>query len=84
MWLKVSDFMGMGLVSMLSLANHLAWPIGGLAQSSSLWQAHLSTKMDSSTKDPRKLVLSLFLWGPPKTSWLVLGHHRVPYHGLLL
>ena len=30
-WLAVSGFMGMGLVSGLSLANHLARPVLGLA-----------------------------------------------------
>ena len=31
MWLTVSGFMGMGLVSGLSLVRHLAWLILGLA-----------------------------------------------------
>lgn len=32
LWLAISDFMGMGLVSGLSLANYLAWSIFGLTQ----------------------------------------------------
>ena len=32
MWLAVSGFMGMGLISGLSLANHLAQLVLGLAQ----------------------------------------------------
>ena len=31
-WLTDSDFMGMGLVSGLSLASHLTWPLHCLAQ----------------------------------------------------
>ena len=31
-WLTVSGFVVMGLVSGLSLASHLAWPIFGLTQ----------------------------------------------------
>ena len=32
MWLAVSRFMGMGLVSGFSLASHLVWPVLGLTQ----------------------------------------------------
>lgn len=32
MWLEVSGFMGMGLVSGLSLAHHPAWPMLDLTQ----------------------------------------------------
>ena len=37
MWLTASGFMGMGLVSGLSLASHLARSILGLAQGPSWW-----------------------------------------------
>ena len=42
MWFTVSGFMGMELVSRLSLANHLAQLILGLAQGPSWWCAPLS------------------------------------------
>ena len=61
-WLAVSGFMVMGLVSGLSLANHLAWPIFGLTQGPSWWRAHLSPKMDSSRKDSGRLVVSSLSW----------------------
>lgn len=63
-WLAASGFMAMGLVSMLSLASHLAQPILGLVQGPSWWCPHLSAKMDSSTKDPGKLVISSLLLAP--------------------
>ena len=46
----------MGLVSGLSLASYLAWPIFGLTQGPSWWHVHLSAKMDSSEEDSGKLV----------------------------
>ena len=62
--------MGMGLVSGLSLASLLAWPILGLAQDPSWWCPHLSAKMDSSAQDPEMLVVSSLLLAPPKSSLL--------------
>ena len=55
-WLTVLGFMVMGLVSGLSLANHLAWPLFGLTQGPSCWRMHLSAKMDSNVKDFGRLV----------------------------
>lgn len=72
MWFEVSSFMGIGLASGLSLANHLARPILGLAQGPSRWRTDLSAKIDdSSTKDPGKLLISSLLLAPPKSSQLV-------------
>ena len=47
------------------------------------WYRHLSAKMDSSSKDPGRLVVSSLLV-PPKSSSLVFRQHHVPYQGLLL
>ena len=58
LWLAVSGFMGMGLISELSLANCLAQPIFGLTQGPSWWPVHLSDKVDSSDKDSGRLVIS--------------------------
>lgn len=57
----------MQLVSGLSLANHFIQPTLGLAQDPSWWCMHLSAKMDSSTKDSRRLVVL----APPKFFRLV-------------
>ena len=65
-----SGFMGIGLVSGLSLANCLARLVLGLAQCSSLWPSYFSAKMDSSTKDSGRLVISSLPVAPPKSSWL--------------
>ena len=46
MWLEVSGFMVMGLVSGLSLAKH--------SQRPSWWRMHRSAKMDASERDSRK------------------------------
>ena len=46
MWLTVSGFMGMGLVSQLSLASRLAQSILGLAQGPSWWWAPTSLSRD--------------------------------------
>ena len=51
----VSGFMLVGLVSKLSLASHLAWPMFGLTQGPSLWPGRLFAKMDSSAKDSGRL-----------------------------
>ena len=61
-WLAVLGAVVMGLVSRLSLANHLAWPIFGLTQGPSLWREHLSAKMDSSMKDSGRLVRHIMGW----------------------
>lgn len=52
MCLTVSGFIGMELVSRLSLTSRLAWPVLGLTQGPSWWPAHLPAKMHSSAKDP--------------------------------
>ena len=70
-WLAGSGFMGLGLVSGSSLANHPARLVPGLARSS-WWHVRLSAKMDSSAKDSGKLVVSFLLLAPPKSSWSVL------------
>ena len=77
-WLAVSGFMVMGLVSGLSLANHLAWPVFGLIWSF-LVHEHLSSKMDSSVKDSGRLAGHIMGWrlrplvAPPESSRLVFG-----------
>ena len=77
-WLAVSGFMVMGLVSGLSLANHLAWPVFGLIWSF-LVHEHLSSKMDSSVKDSGRLAGHIMGWrlrplvAPPESSQLVFG-----------
>ena len=73
MWLVVSGFMVMELVSGLSLANHLAWPKFGLTQGPSGWHVHLSGKMVPSIKDSGMLVIYLlFPNGPPESFQVVL------------
>ena len=56
MWLTISDFMVMGLVSGFSLANHLAWPVFSMTQGPSWWCVCLSAKMNFSEKDYGSLV----------------------------
>ena len=46
-WLDVSDIVGPGLASGLSLASRLSRLILGLAQGPSWWRSHLSAKRDS-------------------------------------
>ena len=65
-WLAVPCFMGLELVPGFSLASHLPPPLLGLAQGPPWWHAHLSVKMDSSTKASGRLVVSSLLWAPPK------------------
>ena len=84
MWLAVSNFMGMGLISGLSLANHLAWLVLGLTQGPSWWPVHLLAQMDSIAKDSGRLVVSSILVDLPKSSWLVFRAAPVAYQGLLL
>ena len=74
MWFAISGFMGMGLASRLSLANHLAWPVLDLAHHPPWWLELLSAKMDSSAKDSGNLVVSFLPLAPPK---------NVPYPSLL-
>ena len=81
MWLAVSGFMGMGLVSGLSLANHFARPRLGLAQGPRQWHVHLETKMDSSAKAPGRLVVSSFLLAPFKLSRFVFTAARSSLSG---
>ena len=52
----------MGLVSGLSLASHLAWPVFGVTQGPSWWHAHLSAKTDSSMKHSGKLAGHIMGW----------------------
>ena len=68
---SVSHFMGMELVSGLSLANHLDQSIFGLSQGPSWWHVHLSAKMQTSTKCSERLVVSSQPVAPPKFSCLV-------------
>ena len=67
----------MGLVSRLSLASHLDWPIPRLTQGPSWWRTHLSVKMDFSVRASERLaghiVSSLLLLAPPEF-WLVELH----------
>ena len=59
----------MGLVSRLSLANHLAWPVFGLTQGPSRWHAHLPAKMDSSMKESGRLVGQYYGLASPPSFW---------------
>ena len=74
-------FMVMGLVSRLSVANHLAWPIFRLTQGPLWWRVHLSAKMDSSGRVSGRLaghiISSLLLSAPPEFSRLVFGGSTV-------
>ena len=70
MWLTVSGFMGMGLVSGLSLGSRLAQPLLGPTQGPSWWHMYFLAKMDFSAKDPGRLVVSSLLLAPPKSSHL--------------
>ena len=79
MWLAVSGFIVMGLVSGLSL------PII-LTQSPSWWRTHRSVKMDASERDSGKwtdtrcLLLTLL-----ELFWLVVAYQFcIPYQDLLL
>ena len=78
MQLRVSGFIGMCLVSGVSLADCLVQPALGLAQGPSCRCEHLSAKMDSRAKDPGMLVvfsLLLALSDPPDQS---SRQHLVP------
>ena len=68
LWLELSGFMVMGLVSGLSLANHLT-------QSPSWWCMPCSAKMDAREKDSGRwsdmgCLLSTF----PELFWLVVAY----------
>ena len=67
MWLTVLGFMVMGLVSRLSVANHLAWPIVWLRVIPGGSRIYLSAKMDSSEKDSGRLVISSLFWLLPNS-----------------
>lgn len=69
-WLTVSGLMGMGLVSVLSLADHFAWSVVSLVLGPSWWHTHLLAKIDSSARDAGRLLISSLLSNPPN-SWLV-------------
>ena len=84
-------FMVKRLVPVLSLANHLAWPIFGPTQGPSWWHVHLSAKMDSSEKDSGRLVGYIMGWRllPPFGPSLILPvsfqrQHHVLYRDFLL
>ena len=73
-WLTVSGFMVMGLVSGLSLASHLTWPIFGLTQGPCWWLVHLSAKMDFGVRVSGRLAISSLLFlAPPEFSQLLFG-----------
>ena len=88
-WLAVSGFMVMRLGPVLSLANHLAWPIFGPTHGPSWWRVPLSAKMDSSKKDSGWLVGYIMGWrllhpsGPSQILRFQRRHH-VPYMDPLL
>ena len=68
MWLAVSGFMVMGLVSGWSLANILI-------QSLSWWHTHHSAKMDASERDPGKWTDTRYLLSTfPELFWLVVAY----------
>ena len=84
MWLVVSSFLGMGLVSGLSLVSHPSGPVLGLAQGSSRWCMHLSAKMDSSAKILGGWLSLSSHWPLTNYPGWSSGQHHVPYQGLLL
>ena len=57
----------MGLVSALSLASHLSWPIFGLTQG--LGGARVSARMDSSTKDSERIGRVCYGLASPASFW---------------
>ena len=61
-WLAVSGFMVVGLVSGLSLANHLAWPVSGLTQGPSWRRVHRSGKRGSSEEESGRLAGHIMGW----------------------
>ena len=61
----------MGFVPGLSLANSLAQATLDLTQHPFSGCVHLSTKMDSSSKDSGRLVISALLLPLPRSSWSV-------------
>ena len=71
MWLAVSGFKVMGLVTGLFLASHLAWPVFVLTQDPCRWHVPLSAKMDSGTRVPRRLAELIMGWYllPNSSSW---------------
>ena len=87
----VSAFMATGVLSGLSLAGHLAWPVFSLTPGPCWWCAHLSAKMNFGSKDSGKLAGHIVGWcllPPFGPSWVFPFHfqwwHHVPYWGLLL
>ena len=82
--------MVVGLVSGLSLANHLACA-RSLTQGPSWWHAHLSAKMDSSLSVSGRLAGHIMGWnllppfGPSRILPVnFLWQHHIPYWDLLL
>ena len=77
MWLAVSGFMVMGLVSGLSLASHLACARVWSDSGSFLVAVHPSAKMDPSVRAAGRLtgriISSLLLLAPPKFCQLVFS-----------
>ena len=84
---SVSDFMVMGLVSRLSLTNHLACSISGLIQGSSWCHAHLQAKLNSSMSVcgglARHTFSALLLSAPLKFSPLETTQTNGYYHAWL-
>ena len=78
MWLAVSGFMGLRLVSGLSLASRLARSVLGLVQAPSWWRQHPSAKMDSSPRGPGRLAESASCRPPRPILPCGLRAHCVP------
>ena len=83
--------MEIGVLSGLSLAGHLAWPVFSLTPGPCWWCAHLSAKMNFGSKDSGKLAGHTGGWcllPPFSHSWIFpfrfQWRHHVPYWGLLL
>ena len=71
LWLAASGCLGTGFVSRVPLVHGIAQPIFSPAQCPSWWHSHLAAKMDSSIKDPGRLVISSPLLVLVKFSWFV-------------
>lgn len=82
MWLAVSGFKVMGLVTGLFLAGHLAWPMFGLTQGPCWWRVPVSAKMDSSTRVPGRL--QSLLWAGMFSQILLAGGNFLVPSSLLV
>ena len=72
------------LISRLSLASHLAWPICGLTQGPSWWGSYLSPKMDSSKKSPGILAGQYCGGASPPSFWPLQNFPHVRFWGAAL